>query len=215
MKTFRDSQLYTFVDTAYLRGRDPASIAGQLCDGGADVLQLRAKNESVETILRLGEALLPITRAAGVPLVINDCVEAAVRLGAECAHLGQEDFFEAGFQKRSDLPALTSTLQLGLSSHAPEQAQRAVSAGADYIAVGPVFATPTKPGRPGVTLEYVRWAAANLNTPWFAIGGIQLGNIDEILAAGATRICVVSAILNAPDLEAACRAFRRLLDAAR
>ena len=78
-----------------------------------------------------------------------------------------------------------------------------------------MFATPTKPGRPGVTLEYVRWAAANIDRPWFAIGGIHLKNLNEVLEAGARRVCVVSAILRAPDVAGACRAFKeRLLSAA-
>ena len=101
--------------------------------------------------------------------------------------------------------------QLGLSSHAPDQAQRAIAAGADYVAIGPVFATGTKPGRMPVTLDYVRWAAANVSIPWFAIGGITLQNLDQVLAAGAKRICVVSAILNAADIPAACREFKRRL----
>ena len=210
MKAFPDCQLYTFVDTAYLHGRDPSQVARELCDGGADVIQLRAKNEPAEVILRVGEALLPITHAAGIPLVINDSIEVALRLGAECVHLGQEDFFEAGFRHRADLP-IPAALKVGLSSHAPGQAERAIAAGADYVAVGPVFATPTKPGRPAVTLEYVRWAAANVATPWFAIGGINLQNLDDILTAGAERICVVSAILNSNNISATCREFRRRL----
>lgn len=100
---------------------------------------------------------------------------------------------------------------IGLSSHAPPQAERAAAAGAAYVAIGPVHATPTKPGRAPVTLDYVRWAATNVTIPWFAIGGITLTNLDEVLAAGATRICVVSAILNAPDVAQACREFRRRL----
>jgi thiamine-phosphate pyrophosphorylase len=211
MRPLHELQLYTFVDTAYLHGRDPGDVARELCDGGSDIIQLRAKNQSPETILRLAETLLPITRGAGVPLVINDHVEVAVKVGAEFVHLGQEDFFDAGHRHRSELMAISTPLQLGLSSHAPEQADRAVSAGADYIAVGPVFATDTKPGRAAVTLEYVRWARANLMKPWFAIGGITLQTIDAVLAAGAQRVCVVSAILNATSISAACRDFRRKL----
>lgn len=209
MKTFGESKLYTFVDTAYVRGRDPVEIARQLCAGGSDIIQLRAKKESLDDIKRLAHAILPITRSAGVPLVINDYANIATELGADCVHLGQEDFFEGGFSHRSQLGNLNA--QLGLSSHAPEQARRAVEAGADYIAVGPVFATGTKPGRAPVTLEYVRWAAANVRLPWFAIGGITLDNLDEVLAAGARRICVVSAILNALDVAKACREFKRRL----
>ena len=86
-----------------------------------------------------------------------------------------------------------------------------MKAGADYIAIGPVFATGTKPAAKPVTLEYVRWAAENVNIPWFAIGGIHLENLNDVLAAGATRVCVVSAILNSPDVAKACAEFRRRL----
>jgi thiamine-phosphate pyrophosphorylase len=96
-----------------------------------------------------------------------------------------------------------------LSTHAPEQAARALAAAPAYIAIGPVHATGTKPGARPVTLDYVRWAAAHVNIPWFAIGGINPENLDELLRAGAQRICVVSAILNAPDIAQACREFRR------
>ncbi len=86
-----------------------------------------------------------------------------------------------------------------------------MKAGVDYIAVGPVFATGTKPTAKPVTLDYVRWAAANVTVPWFAIGGINLDNLGDVLAAGAMRVCVVSAILNAPDIAKACAEFRRRL----
>jgi thiamine-phosphate pyrophosphorylase len=209
MKTFGDSRLYTFVDTAYLHRRDPVEIARQLCAGGSDIIQLRAKKESRDEVRRMAEAILPVTLDAGIPLVINDFPDIASDLGAQCVHLGQEDFFDAGFTHRSQLSTLRA--QLGLSSHAPEQAQRAVAAGADYVAIGPVFATGTKPGRAPVTLDYVRWAASNVSVPWFAIGGITSENLDEVLAAGARRVCVVSAILNAPDISAACHEFKRRL----
>lgn len=211
MKLLSECRLYTFVDTAYLRGRQPAEIARQLCDGGSDIMQLRAKKETPEQVMRMAEKVLPITRTAGVPLVINDHLDVAKQLGAEFVHLGQEDFFDTGFFHRSQLSPLNSELKLGLSSHAPEQAQRAIAAGADYIAIGPVFATGTKPGRAPVTLDYVRWAKANITIPWFAIGGITLDTLDEVLASGAKGICVVSAILNAPDIAAACREFKRRL----
>jgi thiamine-phosphate pyrophosphorylase len=212
MKAFADCRLYTFVDTAYLRGRDPAEVARQLCDGGADLVQVRAKDADPDTVRRLTEAVLPITTAAGVWCVLNDHWQLGRELGVPCVHVGQEDFFDAGFRRVSELQeARTARPAVGLSSHAPEQAQRAVAAGADYVAVGPVFPTGTKPGRPAVTLEYVRWAAAHLRVPWFAIGGIHAGNLAEVLAAGATRVCVVSAILGAEDVAKACRTLRRQL----
>ena len=215
MKPLRQCQLYALVDTAYLRGRAPEVVAQQLCEGGADLIQLRAKHSSLEEIRRLAEAILPVTRRAGIALVINDHLSLAQEVGAEFCHLGQEDFFDAGYTHVSQLPApvrrdpaQSLPVMIGLSTHAPEQAQRALAAGPDYLAIGPVYSTATKPTAKAVTLDYVRWAAAHLTIPWFAIGGINLANLDEVLAAGAQRICVVSAILNADDPAAACRKFK-------
>jgi thiamine-phosphate pyrophosphorylase len=199
------------VDTAYLNGRAPELVAQQLCDGGSDLIQLRAKNASAGEVRAMAEKILPVTRRENVGLVINDHLEIARNLGAEFCHLGQEDFFDAGFKKVSDLKLQNSELKIGLSTHAPAQAQRALGAGADYIAIGPIYATGTKPTAKPVTLDYVRWAASNVQVPWFAIGGINLENLGDVLAAGAKRICVVSAILNAPDVAKACADFRRRL----
>jgi thiamine-phosphate pyrophosphorylase len=212
MKLLADCKLYTFVDTAYLHGRAPELVAQQLCDGGSDLIQLRAKNSSPAEIRRLAEKILPVTRRANVGLVINDHLEIAREIGADICHLGQEDFFDAGHAHVDELKIKNSKIKIGLSTHASAQAQCAVEAGADYIAIGPVFATGTKPTAKPVTLEYVRWAAANVAVPWFAIGGINLQTLPEVLAAGARRICVVSAILNSPDVAKTCAEFRRKLD---
>jgi len=200
------------VDTAYLHGRDPAEVARQLCDGGSDLLQLRAKDAPLDEVRRLADAVLPICERAGVRFVLNDHPKLALQLGAPCCHLGQEDFFEAGYRMAAQVTGCPPQMKLGLSTHAPAEAQRALRAAPDYIAIGPVFPTGTKPGRAAVTLDYVRWAAANVTLPWFAIGGINLDTLDSVLAAGARRICVVSAILNAPDIAAACREFRRRIE---
>ena len=211
MKPLVDCKLYTFVDTAYLHGRAPELIAQQLCDGGSDLIQLRAKNSSPDEIRRMAEKILPVTRRANVGLVINDHLAIAREIGADICHLGQEDFFDAGHKQVGELKMKNEKLKIGLSTHAPAQAQRAVDAGADYIAIGPIYATGTKPTAKPVTLEYVRWAAQNVSVPWFAIGGVNLQTVDAVLAAGAKRICVVSAILNAPDVAKACAEFRRRL----
>ena len=211
MKPLADCKLYTFADTAYLNGRAPELVAQQLCDGGSDLIQLRAKKSSPEEILRMAEKILPVTRRANIGLVINDHLEIARDFAADFCHLGQEDFFDAGYKNVSALRTPRSALRIGLSTHSPAQAQRALAAGPDYIAIGPVFATGTKPGAKPVTLEYVRWAAANVTVPWFAIGGINLENLGDVLAAGAKRVCVVSAILNAPDVAKACAEFLRRL----
>jgi thiamine-phosphate pyrophosphorylase len=214
MKPLADCRLYAFIDTAYFHGRAPEVFAQQLCDGGADLIQLRAKKSSPDEIRRMAEAILPVTRRANVGLVINDHLEIARETGAELCHLGQEDFFDAGYTHVSEIQDAKSKTLIGLSTHSPEQAQRALAAGPDYIAIGPVYATGTKPMAKPVTLEYVRWAAApqsGVNIPWFAIGGINLRTLNDVLAAGAKRICVVSAILNATDVAKACAEFRRRL----
>ena len=212
MKLLADCKLYAFVDTAYLHGRAPELVAQQLCDGGADLIQLRAKTSSLDEVRRMAEAIVPITRRANVGLVINDHLSLAREIGAELCHLGQEDFFDAGHQHVSEVRSAECGVRIGLSTHAPEQARRAITAGADYIAIGPVYATGTKPTAKPVTLDYVRWAATNVSVPWFAIGGINLNNLDDVLAAGATRICVVSAILDAEDVTKTCAEFRKRLE---
>jgi len=253
MKPLRECRLYAFVDTAYLRGRAPEEVARALCDGGADLIQLRAKEAPVVEVRRLAEAVLPVTQRAGIGLVINDHPAVARELGAEFCHLGQEDFFGAGYTHVSQLPLVPSPapmlrterrvssrgaplpfpseceigrpgepsadvaegsrpgVKVGLSTAGPEQARRAIAAGADYLGVGPVFPTGTKPAARAVTLEYVRWAAENIRIPWFAIGGINLANLDEVLGAGAQRVCVVSAILGTDAPAAACRNFKERL----
>ena len=211
VKPLANCQLYTFVDTAYLHGRDPATVARQLCEGGSDIIQLRAKHSSADEVRKMAATIAPVTGAAGVWFVVNDHPGVAQAVGADLCHLGQEDFFDAGHTHVSELTRTFPGLQFGLSTHAPEQAERAVAADPSYIAIGPVYPTGTKPTARPVTLEYVRWAAANVQIPWFAIGGINLSNLADVLAAGAKRICVVSAILNAPDIAAACRAFKERL----
>lgn len=220
MKTIADARLYTFVDTGYLRGRPVADLARMLCDGGSDIIQLRAKGLSPEEVRRMAGLILPVTAAAGVPLVINDHLPVALETGAQFCHLGQEDFFDVGYTRINQLPGVEPEtlggrrLRVGLSTHAPEQARKAIDAGADYVAIGPVYPTGTKPSARPVTLDYVRWAAATVRSVWFAIGGINLGTLDAVIEAGGLRVCVVSAILEAPDVTRACQQFKnRLLSA--
>jgi len=208
VKPLADCRLYAFLDTLYLSGRAPQKVTEQLCEGGADLIQLRAKQSSLAEIRAMAEKMLPITQAAGVGLVINDHLSLAQEIGADFCHLGQEDFFGCGYSHVSQLAKLNPHVRIGLSTHKPEQGKVALAAGPDYVAIGPVYATNTKPTAKPVTLDYVRWAAANVRIPWFAIGGISLQNLDQVLAAGAQRICVVSAILKSDDVVGACRTFK-------
>jgi thiamine-phosphate pyrophosphorylase len=168
-------------------------------DGGADVVQLRSKAESAGAIADAARQLVPYCRARGVPAIVNDHVGAAIAADADGAHLGQDDG-DLGVARAAWRPGKF----LGRSTHSLDQALAAVSEGADYIGVGPVFATPTKPGRPAVGTELVRAVAVlDLELPWFAIGGINLDNLDQVLAAGARRVAVVRAVSDATDPAAA------------
>ncbi|MBI4324055.1 MAG: thiamine phosphate synthase [Chloroflexi bacterium] len=211
MKPLSECRLYTFVDTAFLGGRSVEAVARQLCEGGSDLIQLRAKSSTPDEVRRMAAALLPIAACANIGLVINDYPQIAADTGAPLCHLGQEDFSNAEYTHVSQIPLAGLRLKIGLSTHTPAQAEQALAAGADYIAVGPVYPTSTKPTAQPVTLEYIRWAARHVSIPWFAIGGITLENIGDVLDAGATRICVVSAILRAPDITEACRLFKKRL----
>lgn len=211
MKQIEDCHLYTFIDEAYLHGETPAQIAKALIAGGSDIIQLRFKHASFDELLHIAQSVLPLTQAANIPLVINDYADIAESAGAEYLHLGQEDFFQTGHTHVQELSA-GKKFQIGLSSHAPQQALQAAAAGAIYLGVGPVFPTQTKPQAHPVTLDYVRWAATHLSIPWFAIGGINLTNLKAVLAAGARGICVVSDILNAPDITEQCLKYRAILD---
>ncbi len=171
-------------------------------DGGVDVLQLRCKDWEALPYLRLAERVGALARDAGVPFLVNDRPDVALAAGANGVHLGQRDL-PVEWARRVVPGAL-----IGRSSHAPADAERALAEGADYFAVGPVWDTPTKPGRPAAGLSYVRDVAARgLSVPWFAIGGIGRENVHEVLDAGATRIAVVRAILDAADPAEAAHAL--------
>jgi thiamine-phosphate pyrophosphorylase len=179
---------------------------GAALDGGVDLLQLRCKTLEALAYLRLAERVQEIARSAGVPLIVNDRPDVALAAGAAGVHLGQGDL-PVEWARR-----IVPGAVVGRSSHAVAQAATAVTEGADYIAVGPVWATPTKPGRPAAGLAYVREIARRaLPGPWFAIGGITLDSVEPVLAAGATRIAVVRAILDAADPAAAAGGFAAAL----
>ena len=215
MKALDNCYLYGFIDAAYLRSRDPVLVAIQLCRGGADIIQLRAKDWTAEEIHSVSEKIQPILANENVLFVVNDHPEIAHACNADICHLGQEDFFDQNFTHARQLFPQESNCRLGLSTHAPEQARRAIDAEPAYIAIGPVYATSTKPTAKPVTLDYVSWARQHAKIPWFAIGGVNRRTIDDVLAAGAKRVCVVSDILEASDLEEACRFFKTKLHSTR
>ena len=170
--------------------------------GGVDLLQLRAKELDALPCMRLAERTMALARDAGVPFIVNDRVDVALAVGADGVHLGQTDL-PLEWARRIFPGGI-----VGRSSHSAAHAERAVADAADYFAVGPVWATPTKPGRAAAGLSYVRDVAGrDITIPWFAIGGITLDNVGEVLAAGASRIALVRAVLDAADPAEAAAAF--------
>jgi thiamine-phosphate pyrophosphorylase len=172
--------------------------------GGVNVLQLRDKHASDDEVLAAAAVFRRVADDAGALFVVNDRPDLAVAAGADGVHVGQDDL------PVDEARAVVGPDRIvGRSTHSPEQI--AAAGDADYIAVGPVYATPTKPGRPAVGLELVRHAAAHAREPWFAIGGINPDNVGNVVAAGARRVVVVRAITEAEDPSAAARALRAAL----
>jgi len=177
--------------------------------GGVDVVQLREKDPAVtdEEILATARTFRAVADAHGALFVLNDRPELAAAAGADGVHVGQDDMPVAEARALVGEDAL-----IGRSTHSSEQVEDAAVADVDYFAVGPVHATPTKPGRPAVGLELVRHAAgAPRAVPWFAIGGIDATTVGDVVAAGASRIVVVRALTEAADPETTARALRGAL----
>jgi thiamine-phosphate pyrophosphorylase len=165
--------------------------------GGVDIIQLRMKDAPDARILAAAERFA----RHDVLLIINDRPDLAVAAKADGVHVGQDDM---SVQEAREL--VGPERLVGVSTHTPEQVDGA--AGADYIGVGPVYATPTKPGRPAVGVELVSYASQHARVPYFAIGGINADNIGDVASAGAQRVAVVRALTDAEEPEAVARRLR-------
>jgi thiamine-phosphate pyrophosphorylase len=202
------ARLYLVCDAAP-GGRPLADVLAPALRGGVDVFQLRMKEPRDDAeVLAAAAVAREICAATGALFVLNDRPDLVAAAGADGAHVGQDDLPVARARELAGPGAL-----VGQSTHAPAEVDAAAALGADYIGVGPVHATPTKPGRPAVGLDLVRHAAAHATLPWFAIGGIVPATVGPVLDAGARRIVVVRAIAEAADPQAAARALRAALDA--
>ena len=189
--------------------RDLAELVPELAGAGVDVIQLRAKELEAGDLLRAGTPVAAACADAGLPFIVNDRPDVALALGAG-VHLGQNDLPVAIARR------IVGGSLVGVSTHAAAEIDAAVGAEEpiDYVAVGPVHETPTKPGRPAAGLTYVSYAARAVRKPWFAIGGLDAGNVHEVVEAGARRIVVVRAIAEAADPEAVARELRARLEEA-
>lgn len=173
---------------------DSVAVLIQAVDDGAAIVQLRDKSAGDSVIRDKAEQIIAHRKKRPFVFILNDDPGLAVELRADGVHVGQD------MSTREARRVIGDRMILGKTTHNLEQARQAISDGADYVSVGPVYPTPTKPGRPSVGLEYVREASANLSIPFVAIGGIDLGNIDDVLASGARTVGIVRAASDAPAL---------------
>ena len=196
------AHLYAIVEVRP-HGVTAAELLAPALAAGVDVVQLREKGASDDEIEAAALSLRALCDRHGALLIVNDRPELVAACGADGVHVGQDDVAPEAARA-----ALGADVLIGVSTHSPEQIAAALATDVDYIAVGPIHATPTKPGRPPVGLELVRHAAARVDRPFFAIGGIDRGNVEAVASAGAKRVAVVRAIRDAPDPGAAAAALR-------
>jgi thiamine-phosphate diphosphorylase len=205
-----DPSLYVILDRTAARGRDLTEILESTIAGGCRMVQLREKEWPSGRLLPLAERLRARCREAHVTFVVNDRLDLALALAADGVHLGQEDL-----PPRVARPILRPGMLLGVSTHSVEQARTAQAAGADYVAVGAMFPTATKPDFELVGPDLVRKLRAEIRVPLIGIGGLTPDNVGDVIRAGAAGVAVISAVCAADDPERATRRFVEAIRAAR
>ena len=199
----QDFRLYLILDKKLCGNRDPLKLAEQAIAGGVDVIQLRDKESATNKIIETAIKLRALTRQKEATFIINDRVDIALAVDADGVHLGKDDLpFDAVRRM------LESRKIIGVSAHNLAQAQEAEKKGTDYISIGAIFPTATKSEAPVIDVEMIRQLAASIRTPFVAIGGINLSNIEQVLEAGAERVAVGSAILASKDITQAAKELK-------
>ena len=193
-----DARLYLVCD------RRPPRFLREALRGGVDIVQLRIKHAPDHDILEAARELAPLCAEHDALFILNDRPDLVEAATADGVHVGQDDTTVHVARELVGPERL-----VGLSTHSPEQVDAAL--GVDYIGVGPVHETPTKPGRPAVGLELVRYAAMHASVPWFAIGGIDADSVGAVRSAGASRVAVVRALTGAADPEQTARELRHAI----
>ncbi|HEY4270416.1 MAG TPA: thiamine phosphate synthase [Candidatus Udaeobacter sp.] len=195
MRPLSDCRLYGIIDLGYVDASDAIRIIEQMVEGGVDLIQLRGKNKPIHELADLAAELHELTAKSSTPLIVNDYAEIASRVPVEGVHVGQDDdSIEITRQKAG------RDVFVGKSTHSLEQARAAQREGADYIGFGPIFATPTKPDYLPIGLADIRRVYAEVDLPIFCIGGINIDNLQAVTEAGAKRVVMVSALLNAHSI---------------
>lgn len=199
------ARLYLIIE-ATVAGEPASSVVEQAVLGGVDLVQLRDKDATDAALLSAAGDLRAICARHGALLIVNDRPDLAAEAGADGVHVGQDD---VAVEEARGLVGPHAVV--GLSTHSPEQIDAAGQVDVDYVGVGPVYPTATKPGPAAVGEQLVTYAAAHAAVPFFAIGGIDVERAPHVVAAGATRLAVVRAIRDSRDPYAAARALRALL----
>ncbi len=204
----RTARLY-FVCDARPNGADPEALLRAALSGGVDIVQLREKELGRAEIERAASTFRRVCDTYSALFIVNDDPDLARACDADGVHVGQDD---ASAEEAREL--LGPDAIIGLSTHSPEQIAAADERPVDHISVGPIWETPTKAGRPAVGLELVSHAAAHATHPFFGIGGIDTSNAEQVVGAGATRLCVVRAIRDAANPAAVAEELRRTVGVA-
>lgn len=202
-RLFDFSDVHLYVVTAPRPGMTYQDMVAQACAGGADAVQLRDKDLSARELFRLAKELQSLCDKTGTLFLLNDRVDVALAADVDGVHVGQEDL-----PVRAVRALVGHRKIIGCSTHSTAQALQAAGDGADYVSCGPLFATPTKPGRPAVGVPLVAEYRKLLRIPFVAIGGVDASSVDNVVRAGADRVAVVRAVVNAPSVEAAARSMK-------
>lgn len=204
-KTFSEVKLYVII-SSNLMNKSLEEVLQDVIEGGADAIQLREKTMSDREFLIIARQVRKVTAQSKTVFIVNDRVEIARKADADGLHIGQSDI---------DITTARSILGhnkiIGVSTHTISQARRAQQSGADYIGAGPVFSTTTKSYEPPVGLDYVQQVKKEITIPFVAVGGINIGNVQEVLHAGGRRIAICSAIICSENIIGVTRVFKDLL----
>lgn len=199
--------IYGITGENFANGKTNIECVEAMIKGGIKIIQYREKNKSMGKKLEEARAIREICKKNNVVFIVNDNIDLALLVDADGVHVGQDDLPPSEVRK-----LIGDNKIIGLSTHSPEQGKKAFeNLDVDYIGVGPIFPTTTKDTAP-VGLEYLDYVVENLNIPFVAIGGIKEHNIDRIIERGAKRICLVSDIVGAPDIEEKVKFLRSKLE---
>ncbi|MBP3951232.1 thiamine phosphate synthase [Bacillus suaedae] len=203
----REFKLYAITGEEFHQGKSLLDVMEEAILGGVDIIQLRDKTSSKKEVFEKAKQLRELTKKHNVTFIVNDHIDVALAVDADGIHIGQDDLPIQEARK------LVGDKIIGLSTHHIEEARLAEAEGADYIGVGPIFETKSKVDVVDpVTTEYIRQVSSEIKIPFVAIGGIKLHNVDQVLAAGATRICMISEIVGAEDIQSVCKQFIQKLE---